>query len=365
MKKKSLNIFSFIMIMVLTLVMSVVTTLAAGSKSNISLGVTPLKVETGEKITVLIQNNKMTVESFTSGFSFDKEYFEVTRIVSSRKLSVVSTLSEANASGNVGLAIIGTKDATYLEGTLVKVELKAKKTGKTKISYYEDSTGKDGFTKDPVGSVNVEVTQKGKSGRTFFNDVKDPNDWFYETVYTIADTVNGNGKALMSGYKDGSGNFGAVDPLTRQDFAVILYRLANEPAVTKGKNPYPDADPKGYYYESILWAKTNKVITGYDNGKFGVGDNITREQVATILYRYAKDYLKLDTAEAKQQGNLSRFKDAQAVSNFAKDALAWANGAGVITGKDNGTRIDPQGNAARAEIAAMIIRFTDYMIIVQ
>ena len=124
------------------------------------------------------------------------------------------------------------------------------------------------------------------------------------------------------------------------------------------KNPFPDADKNGYYYTSLLWAKENKVITGYDNGKFGVGDKITREQVATILYRYAKECLELDVSDTI--GDLKQFKDRKSVSSFAKDALIWANGAGIITGKDNGTRIDPQGNAARAEIAAMILRFIDY-----
>ena len=192
----------------------------------------------------------------------------------------------------------------------------------------------------------------------YFRDVQNPKDWFYEKVYEIADTKNAKGSALMSGYKNGTHTFGPADPLTRQDFAVILYRLAEEPAVSAGGNPFPDADKNGYYYDSILWAKTKNVIKGYDSGNFGVGDNITREQVATILYRYAKDYLKIDTEPAKKEGSgkLKNFKDSAAVSNFAKDALAWAVGAGVITGKADG-RIDPQGNAARAEIGTMVLRF--------
>ena len=194
-----------------------------------------------------------------------------------------------------------------------------------------------------------------------FKDVEDEAAWFYNIVYQIASTTNAKGTSLMSGYKDGSGKFGPADPLTRQDFAVILYRLAEEPDVTVKENPFPDADPNGYYFESIVWAKENSIIGGYEDGRFGVGDNITREQVATILYRYAKDLLKLDTETAKAEGNLKVFKDYKSVSPFAKDALAWANGAGIITGKDNGTRIDPQGNAARAEIGAMILRFQNYL----
>ena len=206
--------------------------------------------------------------------------------------------------------------------------------------------------------TNIKVTIVDSDS---FNDVQDSGVWYFETVYKIANTTNVNGTSLMSGYKDGSDNFGPADPLTRQDFAVILYRLANEPAVKSTKNPFPDADKKGYYYQSILWAKENGIITGYDNGKFGVGDKITREQVATILYRYANKYMGIDTTAASKKGNLNKFKDRKSVSAFAKDALTWANGAGIITGKENGTKIDPQGNAARAEIGAMILRFIDYV----
>ena len=194
---------------------------------------------------------------------------------------------------------------------------------------------------------------------TIFRDVI-PGDWYYDDVMKIYETSNAAGTLLMSGYKDGSGKFGATDPLTRQDFAVILYRLAEEPTVSKGSNPFPDAKTNGYYYDSILWAKNNKVITGYENKKFGVGDNITREQVATILFRYARDYMGIDVSEAQSAANLKKFNDFQSISTFAKDALAWANGAGIITGKKDG-RIDPQGNAARAEIATMILRFLKYV----
>ena len=193
-----------------------------------------------------------------------------------------------------------------------------------------------------------------------FNDVKNPNAWYYKTVYQIANTVNAKGHALMSGYSNGSGNFGPADPLTRQDFAVILYRLANEPDVPAIENPFKDTNPKGYYYPSVVWAKAYNVIAGYNDGRFGVGDKITREQVATILYRFAKDYLEIDTEPALNAGDLSKFTDGTAVSSWAEEALTWATGAGVITGKDGGTRVDARGNAARAEIGAMVLRFMEY-----
>lgn len=245
-------------------------------------------------------------------------------------------------------------------------EYKAKKAGRGKITVtgVEVAVDDPDYPDDPMKIIKEAAPDAACTVTVLkrvppFNDVKNQKVWFYEPVYRIAGLINGKGNALMSGYDDGSGNFGPADPLTRQDFAVILYRLADEPGVKLTANPFPDADQKGYYYKSIFWAKNKNVIAGYDDGRFGVGDNITREQVATILYRYAKSYLKKDVTKTK--GDLKKFKDYKSVSKFASDALAWASGAGIIKGKNNGTRIDPQGNAARAEIAAMILRFIDYM----
>ena len=192
---------------------------------------------------------------------------------------------------------------------------------------------------------------------TIFRDVR-PGSWYYDDVMRVYQTTNAKGSSLMSGYADGSHRFGSTNPLSRQDFAVILYRLANEPEVPDIENPFTDTDESGYYYSSVLWAKANDVIAGYNDGRFGVGDKITREQVATILYRFAKDYLKL---EALEEGDLTKFNDGNAISSWAEEALTWATGAGIITGKSNGTLIDARGNAARAEIAAMILRFMDYI----
>ena len=106
------------------------------------------------------------------------------------------------------------------------------------------------------------------------------------------------------------------------------------------------------------------MITGYENGNFGVGDPISREQIATILYRYAKDYKKLDVSAASAAGDLEKFSDAGSGSGFATEAMKWAVGAGILKGnaQEDGTiTIDPQGPALRAHIAAMIMRYIDYI----
>ena len=194
-----------------------------------------------------------------------------------------------------------------------------------------------------------------------FVDVQNKNAWYFLMIHEIAKKVNTNGNPLMNGYSDGSKKFGPTDQLARQDFAVILYRFADEPYLIMTSDAFPDANPNAYYYKGVLWAKQNDIILGYNNGKFGVGDKITREQVVTILYRYAKEYLGVNTAIAYAQGSLEPFLDKNAISSWAEEALIWATGADILSGKDNGTRIDARGNATRAEIATMILRFTDYI----
>ncbi len=171
-----------------------------------------------------------------------------------------------------------------------------------------------------------------------FPDVKE-TDWFYEAVQYCASL------GWITGYKNGK--FGPADPLQRQDFVVILARIANAylPAYTSCS--LKDVDMSAYYGPSVAWAVSEGIIKGYDNGKFGVGDKITREQVCTILYRF-KGSPSVDTSV------LNTFPDKGSVSSFATDAMSWAVANGVITGKNG--NLAPVANASRAEIATIIMR---------
>ena len=104
-----------------------------------------------------------------------------------------------------------------------------------------------------------------------------------------------------------------------------------------------------YYGPSVAWAVTNNIIAGYQNGNFGVNDNITREQVATILYRYM-GAIKVENVEE----TLSKFSDAKRISPFAKDAVAWAVQNNIISGMADG-RVAPTEGASRAQIATIIM----------
>lgn len=172
-----------------------------------------------------------------------------------------------------------------------------------------------------------------------FPDVAE-GDWYYEAVQYCA------GKGFITGYKNGK--FGPADALQRQDFVVILARIAGADTSGYTSCKLTDVDMNAYYGKAVAWAVDQEIIGGYRNGKFGVGDKITREQVATILYRY-KGSPAVDTSV------LNKFADKGKISAFALDALAWANQNGIINGK-NATTIAPTLTASRAEIATIVMR---------
>lgn len=180
-----------------------------------------------------------------------------------------------------------------------------------------------------------------------FTDVTD-GAWYAGAV----NYVSSNG--LMTGLN--STTFGPAQNIVRAQFAVIIHRMQDTPIVPfDGK--FPDVKGGEWYSDAISWASHPDVgiVTGYDHtGYFGTADNITREQMAVMMWRYAK-YLGEDVAS--EMKDFSGFSDAGKVSDFAKEAMQWAVGTGMITGTAGGTRLNPQGYANRAECATIIMRF--------
>lgn len=191
-----------------------------------------------------------------------------------------------------------------------------------------------GTNTDPEISVKLPFTDVNKEA------------WYYDVVEYIYS------KGIMTGLNQTT--FGPDTMLSRAHFATVLYRMEGEPVITYA-NIYPDVSNGIWYTDPIVWANQAKVITGYENGIFGVADEITREQLVLILYRYA-GYKGYDNS---QRSDISTFSDSQKVSGFAKEAMQWAIAQKIITGKDNGKSIDPQGSASRAECGAMIMRFNN------
>lgn len=177
-----------------------------------------------------------------------------------------------------------------------------------------------------------------------FDDVS-YGDWFYNAV----DFVEYNG--LMTGMNETT--FGPAELLSRAQFAVILWRMNGSPEVEYVEK-FPDVPEGIWYTDAVLWANEKGIITGYaHNGEFGPADNITREQMALMMHRYgnAKEY------DVIQRAEFDSFVDAERVSSFAKEAMQWTVAKEIITGKQNGTALEPQGNASRAECATIIMRF--------
>jgi len=191
-------------------------------------------------------------------------------------------------------------------------------------------------------SYTLTVTRAHKS--MSYKDVP-AGSWYNDAVQFAKD------QGLMTGLTDDT--FGPEQNICRAQFAAILYRMAGSPEVTYSAK-FPDVPEKSYYTSAVLWANSVGVISGYSNGKFGPSDNVTREQIAVMLYRYA-NYMKYDTTV---QADLSTYPDASSVSAFAADAMKWAVGIGLISG--DGGSLKPQNSATRAQCAIIIMRYMNH-----
>ncbi len=177
-----------------------------------------------------------------------------------------------------------------------------------------------------------------------FEDVKE-NDWFHANVRYVVENKLMNGVAV---YK-----FAPNDTLTRAMLVTVLYRNEGEPAVNKSI-PFADVDRGAYYASAVIWAKQNGIVNGVTETEFAPDANITREQIAAIMFRYAQ-YKGVDAVTLEE--NL-HFTDAGEISEYAVSAMNWAVGKGIMKGK-SATTINPKDNATRAEIAAILQRFVE------
>ena len=206
------------------------------------------------------------------------------------------------------------------------------------------------LTKDMTVYALWRVDENPNTGANPFTDVSE-KDWFYGDVMFVYENglMLGTSKTLFSPH----------GTATRGMMATILWRMEGSPA-PKGKNSFTDVEAGKWYADAITWTAENGIFAGYGKDKFGPDDPITREQLAAIFYRYA-DYKGYDLTV---KGNLDKFKDADKITDYAKTAMQWAVGSGLMKGK-SGNLLDPQGTATRAEIAAMLHRFIEKYELVQ
>ena len=170
-----------------------------------------------------------------------------------------------------------------------------------------------------------------------------PTDWAKEGICFVIE----NG--LMVGTT--STTFAPKDTLTRAMLVTVLYRMAGSPAVD-APSGFTDVADGQWYSDAIAWAAANGIVNGVGGNKFAPSEPVTREQLAAIFFRYAK-------AEAPEADVLSGYPDAEAISTYARDAMAWAVSTGLVTGSKeaDGTYLAPQGLAAREQAAAILMRY--------
>ncbi len=175
------------------------------------------------------------------------------------------------------------------------------------------------------------------AGRTDFSDVP-ANAWYAAAVQYCQ--MN----HLMSGTTDTT--FAPSETTSRAMLVTVLYRQAGSPIVSSGSK-FTDVRVDQWYSAAIAWASANDIVAGFDNNMFGVGDPVTREQLATILWQYVGRPAASDS---------SAFADQSSISAYATDAVRWAQSEGIVSGKD-GNYFDPQGSATRADLAVILYRW--------
>lgn len=295
---------------------------------------------------------KVTGESslYTYEFTYTKPSSSSSGGSSSGKTTYKVTTSAVNNGG------VNASPSNAEKGATITITLSPDKGYKLDKLTVTDGSGKTVSTVKksdtvytftmPASAVKVGVSYVKATetpSKTKFNDVS-ANDWFASAVDYVT------GKGMMNGTADNT--FSPKANTTRGMVVTVLYRLENQPSTSAAS--FTDVASGAYYANAVAWANANGIVSGYGSGKFGPNDKVTREQLAAILYRYAQ-YKKYDVSGAK---SLDGYTDAQSVSSYAVPALQWANAVGVVTGK-SGNKLDPKGNATRAEVAAMLMRFCE------
>ncbi len=204
------------------------------------------------------------------------------------------------------------------------------------------TTEKPGDTNKPGTTIDNNKTVTAANVNNKFADVQN-NAWYSEAIAYVYN------KGMMNGTD--AGKFEPDATTTRAMLVTMLFRLEGEPKA--GAADFSDVASGQWFSEAIAWAAANGVVNGYKDGTFAPNDMITREQLAAVLYRFAqfKGY------DVSVKGSLSNFSDSGSVSDWAQEAMQWAVGAGIING-DNGA-LKPAGNATRAEVAMMLMRFCE------
>ena len=298
----------------------------------------------GESITVTINGTTKTIEENASvDFTYTHSSSSGTTRYSVEVRGTTGgtvTASPTRAAKGATVTLTVRADEGYqLDGLTVTDS----KGGTVKLT--DKGSGTYTFTM-PASKVTVQATfTQNQSGTLPFTDVK-TGDWFYEAVQYVYD------KGMMTGVS--ADRFAPASTTTRGMIVTILYRLENEPAVS-GDLPFTDVERGAWYANAVAWAAANDIVNGTSATTFAPNSPITREQMATMLYRFAQ-YKGMDAVTLQE--NLTGYPDGDQVSDYAIPAMNWAVGQGLIAGMENGTLV-PQGSATRAQVATILMRFCE------
>ena len=191
---------------------------------------------------------------------------------------------------------------------------------------------------------DVANDEKNVQGKTVvFSDVNE-SDWYYEDVKYVQENK------LMTGTSETE--FSPSGETTRGMIVTILWRAEGEPVV-EGKD-FEDVALDAWYSKAVAWASNNQIVSGYNETTFGPNDTATREQLATIMYRYAS-YKKCDLSK---KAELDKYEDKEQISDYAIESIEWANANGIISGTSE-TTVSPKDNVLRSQVAAILRRFCE------
>ena len=250
------------------------------------------------------------------------------------------TADPAAAKAGATVTLTATPDEGYALGSLTVTD----RFGDA-VKVTENADGTYTFTM-PNGQVTVKATfveTEEPAPAEPFPDV-DENDWFYDEVVYVYE----NG--LMNGVENNQ--FAPNTATNRAMLATILYRLAGEPAVS-GDLPFTDVESGTWYTDAVLWAAQNGIVNGLGENTFAPMNTLTREQLVTMLYRYAE----AEGYDVSAAADLSGYPDAGKVQTYAQKAMSWAVAEGIVEGMDG--NLNPAGNATRAQIATILMRFCE------
>ena len=197
-----------------------------------------------------------------------------------------------------------------------------------------------------VSTTHFSTVVVTKEEAAVFTDIA--GHWAYDAI------LYAYNHELMNGV--GDDQFDPGGTLSRAMLVTILYRLEGKPDVTAA-NPFKDVKNGQWYTDAIIWASEKKLVEGYGNGKFGPDDDITREQMAKILFAYTK----LKGYDSSKANSLADYTDVGNISAWALDAVKWANAMNLITGR-TATTVVPGGNATRAEAATILMRYMENVV---